>query len=131
MLLDLAIFITLLAFAVRACKAILSESVIFSEFNQSKVVASLVFLYPFGVLIKIFGAAYMPKLFAFGLAVACYMPALFIARKQSNQFQLSGTDRVRGAAEALTSVISGAFLGLIYLSVIILITYASSSYTGK
>lgn len=130
MLLDLAIFITLLVIALKASKAIRTQSAIFTEFEQSNVLALLVFLYPAGPIIKILGGAYFPAVMVFGLTTICYIPALVIARKQISVFQVAGTDRVRTSKDALTSVVSGAFIGLIYLSVVLVLTIAFSSYHG-
>ena len=130
MLLDLAIFITLFVIALKASNAIRTQSVIFTEFEQSNILALLVFLYPAGPIIKNLRGLYFPAVLVFGLAALCYIPALVIARKQSSVFQMAGTDRVRKSKEALTSVISGALVGLIYLSVVMVLTFAFSSYQG-
>lgn len=130
MLLDLAIFVTLLVIAISASKAIRTQSVIFAEFEQSNVLAFMVFLFPAGPLIMIFGAAIFPAIVVFILAAICYIPALLIARRQKSAFQMAWTDRVRASREALTGVISVAFIGLIYLSVVAVLTLAFTSYHG-
>lgn len=130
MLLHLAIFITLIVIAVKASKAIRAQSDTFAEFEQSKILAFLVFLYPAGPIFMNLSGAWFPAILVFALVATCYIPALVIARKQNSAFQMAGTDRVRASKEALTSVVSGAIIGLIYLSVVIVLTFAFSSYQG-
>ena len=126
-MIDIAILITLLIVSYKSSKSIRDNTEIFSEFNLSKVLIILVFLYPFGpVLLFIFGAI-LPQALLYPLVAACFLPQLVISNKQSNALSLSGTDRVKEAKDALSLASLGAIIGLIYLTVVIIMTYGITS----
>nr|BAF45178.1 hypothetical protein [uncultured bacterium] len=129
-LMFIVIFVTLLVIAVRVIRAIIIQSEIFDEFGQSKALLFLVPLYPVGPLLMSFGAAYLPVVFVNMLVACCYTPGLVVAKRQNSVFERAGTSRGRDAKEAVMSAFSGALIGIISLSALMVLSFAFSSYSG-
>jgi len=123
---DIAIFITLLIITYKSSKSLSDSSEIFKEFNVSRVLSVLVFIYPLGPLLLIFGSM-QPHILLYLLVAACFLPQLVIARKQINALNLLGTNRVKGATDALSLAWLGAIIGLIYLAVVLIMIFSISS----
>jgi len=124
---DIAILITLLFITYKSSKSLRDSSEIFKEFNVSRVLSVLVFIYPLGPLLLIFGST-QPRILLYLLVAACYLPQLVIARNQINTLSLFGTDRVKEATDALSLAWLGAIVGLIYLAVVLIIVFSVFSF---
>lgn len=124
-MLDLAFMIAFSVMAVRIAKTIWRETGIFREFHQPKTLALLVFLFPLGPFLLLFGARYLSLLVAVILAVGCYLPALLSARKIAYAFERAGTDRVKRALGAAREAFGMALVGLVYVTVVFTIAITS------
>ncbi len=130
-MIDLVIFITLLVIAIKAYRTIKENSNIFDEFNQSKILSALVLLYPLGPLLLLLGEAMFPRILLFVIVAACYLPALIIANRQNKAFECAGTDRVTAAKSGVSYASVGALAGLIYLSVVVVLSIAFTTYAAS
>lgn len=124
LIIDFTVIITLFYISYKASREILSNRKIFTEFNQSLILAIIVFIYPLGPILLYVGSFYVYKIILFPVLALCYLPQLLIAMKQTKIFEVAGTDRVNNAKEALSLVTVGSILGLIYVSIYVIIHYA-------
>lgn len=113
----LIIFFCIMAFHI--AKTARRETPIFREFNQSGALVFLVLLYPLGPVIYITTVYRLGWLVALLATVACYLPALFVARKHLSVFERAGTDRVKGAQSASSQAYGTAIIGLIYAGILL------------
>ena len=127
-MLDLAVTIAFCVMAVRIAKAIRQNAAIFREFNQPRTLAFLVFLFPLGPFILLFGIRYLPFLLVPIAAAGCYLPALLAARKPIQVFERAGTDRVNRALRASREAFGIAVGGLIYVAIVSLIAIVIGTY---
>jgi hypothetical protein len=113
--------------ALRISKVIRAEARVLAEFGQSRALATLVWLFPLGPYVALFGSFYTPFPVAFIAAAGCYLPALLVARRQSQALETSGTDRVRVARAAITEAFGTALAGVIFLAVGFAFTYGAKA----
>ena len=123
---DIAILITLLYISYKASKSLRNESEVLKEFNISNTLSFLVFIYPLGPVLLIFGAV-IPHIILYPLVAACFLPQLLLAIKQKSLLELTGTDRANKAKEALSLASLGAIVGLLYLAVVLVLVFAITS----
>jgi len=71
------------------------ESSILEEFGQPKSLVYSVLLFPLEPLVLTLGNLWPTSMLLFLLALACYVPALLVARSQGGVWEKSGTDRVQ------------------------------------
>ena len=121
---DIALFITLLYIAYKASKSLNKEPEILNEFGISKILSLLVYIYPLGPILLIFGAV-IPQIFLYPIVAGCYLPQLILAKKQSLILESVGTNRVKELENGISLAIIGAIIGLIYLGFIIIISISS------
>jgi len=121
---DIALFITLLFIAYRSSKAINNESEILNEFNISKILVFLVYIYPIGPILLVFGAV-IPQAILYPIVAVCYLPQLWLAKKQSLKLESAGTNRVKELSKGISLAIIGAIVGLLYLCFIIIVSISS------
>ena len=124
LIIDFGIIFTLIYISYKASSGILKNKEIFKEFNQSMLLSVIVYVYPLGPVFLYVGSLFLYKNILFPLLVLIYVPQLLIAKKQMKAFEMSGTDRVFGAKDALSFVTVGSILGLIYISIYAIIHYA-------
>src|SRR5713101_4532957 len=116
---DIAFLILFSVMAVRIAKAVSRESAIFREFNQSRALAIVVFLFPLGPIVLLVGSARLGLPLPFVLSAACFIPALILAQRNRQAFERAGTDRVKKAQGAVLEAFGIALAGLIYVSVLL------------
>jgi hypothetical protein len=121
---DIALLIFFSVMAYRIATAINRETKIFREFQQPRTLALLAMLFPFGPLVLLIGLSRLPFPLAFIGAAACYIPALYIARRLGLAFERAGTDRVKAAQDAISQAVSTSFVGLIYVSIYMVFSVA-------
>jgi hypothetical protein len=112
--------------AICIAMAVLRESAIFREFNQSRALGAVVLLYPFGPLVVLIGTWKLGTALAFALAAACYVPGFMIARSIGNALERAGTDRVKEARDIATQALGMAIAGFIYVATVFLLTFAAA-----
>src|SRR5262245_13711650 len=130
MVVDIALFIVFVAMAVRIARTVHAESAIFREFNQSRSIAALVFLFPLGPLVLLLGTSRLGWLVAVVLATACYLPALVAARRRVAAFDRAGTDRVHPAKNAASQAFGTALVGLLYVALVLVFILVGASQSG-
>ena len=116
-MLDMVLLIFFIVMAARIARTVVRESAIFREFNQSRSLAVAVLLFPLGPIALMalsFRLGWLPAAVA---ATACYLPALMIARRRIQVFELSGTDRTARAQGAATQAFGAAMVCFIYIAV--------------
>lgn len=123
-MLDVAFLILFCVMAIRIARAVLRESSIFREFNQSRALGVVVLLYPLGPLIAMVGAWKLGAVLALVLVAACYVPGFMIARGISYALERAGTDRVKGARSATSQALGTAIVGFIYVAALFVLTFA-------
>jgi hypothetical protein len=119
-MLDIVPLVVFALMAVRIVVTVLRHSAIFAEFGQSKVLVFLAPLFPVGPLLLLFFRNQSLAL-ALGAASACYLPALFVARRQIHAFDRAGTDRVKGALGATYQAFGTAIAGLVYIATVVVL----------
>ena len=124
---DIVLLIIFCLMAYRIATAIQRESPIFREFNQPKTLSLVVMLFPLGPIVLLVGASRLTYPLAFIGAAACYIPALLIARRVGRVFEMAGTDRVKNAQVAITQAFGTALVGLIYVAVLLIFTFAMAA----
>ena len=125
-MLDLAFFILFCVMAVRIALSVFRESAILREFNQSRVLAGVVFLFPLGSLVLLAGVARWGVFVAFPLAAACYIPGLMVAHRLSIALERTGTDRVKGIRNVASQAFGTALVGLAYVVAVAVLAFAIS-----
>lgn len=130
-MLDITLFVVFGVMAVRIARMVHAESAIFLEFNQSRSIAALVFLFPLGPLVLITGTFRLGWLVAVILAAPCYLPALVVARRRVAAFERAGTDRVHPAKSAVTEAFGTALAGLLYIAVVLAFFLVRASQPGE
>ena len=125
-MLDLAFFILFCVMSVRIARSVLRESAIFREFNQSRALGLVVFLFPLGSLVLFAGVGRLGALLAFPLAAICYVPGLIVAHRLGNALERAGTDRVKGVRSAASQAFGTALVGLAYVAAMFVLVVAIS-----
>ena len=120
----LAITLILLVLAYRSSRAILKNKLIFREFNETIILALLVCLYPLAPFLLVVLSPIIDKTLLFSMLLMFYIPQIFIARKQAEVFERSGTDKVEPAKKALNLAMIGAIIGVTYVLIHIIIFFA-------
>lgn len=115
-MLDIALLIVLFALGFRAFVGLRKESTVRKEFGYIRSLDWLTFLYPLGPIMLLVGQAFIPRLFLLVFVAIFYSCALFMASRQRNLLECSGTDRVRNALAATSSASLGALVGLVYVA---------------
>lgn len=126
--LDIALLIVFLVISVRVASSVRREALIFEEFKQPKLLAFLVFLFPFGPIMLYVLPHRVGWLPAAVIAAMCYLPALFNSRKRIKAFECSGTDRTQDAHKTAQAAFTASVIGLAYTSVIVLLFIATSDF---
>lgn len=129
-MIDISIFIVLLYVAVKTVASIRSNSDIFIEYGQSRILSGLVLLYPVGPILLLLGREIYPSVL-FSLAYMCYLPSLVVAIRQNRVFDCAGTDRVNGAKSSLSLATTGSIIGLLYISVIVVLAITISAISNS
>ena len=109
----------LIVFTVVSCKlapALLRQSAVLAEFGQSRSLVFAVATFTLGPVLLLLSPA-TGLAVAMPLALACYVPALVIARGQERVLQRAGTDRVNPARTAIEQTFGAALIGLVYIVV--------------
>jgi hypothetical protein len=125
-MLDIAFLILFCVMAIRIARAVLRESAIFREFNQSKALGVVALLYPLGPLIAMVGAWRLGAVLAYALAAACYVPGFVMARGIDHALERAGTDRVKGVRSAASEALGTAIVGFIYVAILYVLAFAVS-----
>ena len=114
-MLDLVLFIVLLAFAVDVVRRARRHAALFAEYQQSSIVLWLAFLLPLAPVSLLL----MPHRVGWGpavlVAVVCCLPVGTLARRQVKRFAASGTSKTRDAQEAAEKAVTGSLIGLVYV----------------
>ena len=127
----IALMIYFFVAAARISRAIEREAVIFEEFEQSKILKLLVWLFPIGPLLMLVGTLFVPFLVAFVLSLACYLPGMLVARSCIASFERAGTDRVKSAQDAATQVFGNAIGGLALSLAVLVIVLGAEMYAAS
>lgn len=125
-LFQVGFLILLCIMAIRIAMAVLRESAIFREFNQSRALGAVVLLYPLGPLVVLIGTWKLGAVLAFALSAACYVPGFMIARRVGNALERAGTDRVKEARSVATQALGTAIAGFIYVAAVFLLIFAAA-----
>lgn len=107
----IVLFIVLLVLAIKAALAVKKQSDLFSEFEQSKMVALLAFAGPVVPVLLMF----LPNIISFVLGFLISVVLFLVPRKQKENFEIKGRDKVALAIEALDKVQVIAVVTFIYL----------------
>ena len=116
--------------AVHAAIAIRREAKVLAEFGQSTALAGIVWLFPLGPLLLEFGPRTMQFPLPQSLALACYLPAIAVARKQIRALEAARNERTRGAQHAAERVFGIAVAGVLYVLVSLGMAIAMRSAQG-
>lgn len=109
-------FIFFAVMSYRVFPALRRQAAVLAEFGQAPSLAYWTLLFPLGVLILMIGSYYLIFLLAYILALACYLPAMVISRRQARALDRAGTDRVQKAQAALNLAFGTALVGVIYVA---------------
>ena len=112
----------MLIISYKASSAIRKNSLIFSEFNLSKVLSLLVYTYPLAPIL-IMTNNETAILLLYSLVLIGYIVSLVISKKQSVVLSHAGTDRVNSAKDALSLVTLGASISIGYLFLMLVISF--------
>ena len=123
-MIDVVFLILFFVMAVRVAISVYRESAIFREFKQSRALGVFVFLFPLGPVALIAGVGRLGAVVAFALAAACYIPGLMMARRVGYALERAGTDRVKRARSAASQALGTAIIGLLYVAVLFVLTFA-------
>lgn len=121
-MLDIIFIVFFGVMAIRVAVAVVQESRIFREFNQSRSLALVVLLFPLGPIVYLASVFRLGWVIAVIAAAACYLPGLVIARQRLSAFERAGTDRVRKARNAATQAFGTAIAGLLYSAIVLVFT---------
>jgi len=127
----IVLMIYFLVAASRISSAIGREAAIFEEFKQSRILKVLVWFFPVGPLLMLVGTLLTPFLVGFVLCLACYLPGMLAARKCMAAFERAGTDRVKGAQDAVTQVFGNAIGGLAFTFAVLVIVLSAEMYAPR
>jgi O-antigen/teichoic acid export membrane protein len=120
---DIALLVFFCVMTFRIVTAVRRESKLFQEFRQPGTSLSVaVMLFPIGPIVMFAGTARLPFPLAFVGAAACYVPALFVARRISQALERTGTDRVKPIQSTSSQAFGTALVGLGY--VVLLLVFA-------
>jgi hypothetical protein len=100
--------------AVQAGRAIRREAAALDRFRELRALAGLAWLFPFGPALLEFGGRLLPFPLAPSLALACYLPAIAVARKLIRAFDAAGDETLAGARLATERVFGVAVAGVLY-----------------
>lgn len=128
-MLNIVLFLTFIFFIVVSIKLyrqLGEERAIFAEFGQPLALRGTSLLFPLAPLILIFLKMYAGWLPAIFLGYVCYVPSLVLSRESIRAFEHSGTGRTRKALAASQKAFGTALVGIVYVSVLFLIYFASS-----
>lgn len=127
----IVIFLSFVFIAIKSFVIIKGSSPIFAEFGLSKILLALVFFYPLGPLILLISGGVVTRIIVFIIAILCYLPSLLIASRQNNVFERAGTDRVFAAQRSLSYASTGAIVGLLYTTIVIIFSVAVSGIANS
>jgi hypothetical protein len=119
---DLALMIFFFVMTYRVAAALYREAAIFREFEQPRSLGLLVLLFPLGPFVLYIGMLRLPLPLAFVGAAACYIPALYLARRMGLALERARTDRVKGAQDAVAGAFGTALAGMIYVALHLIFT---------
>ncbi len=125
-MLEIALLLFFGGMAICISKVLRSEAITLEIYGVSHSLYLLVFLFPLGPTILLYGSFYAPLVFsAFG-ALLCYVPVLIIAKHQARKLQTAGTDRVAKAEKAIAAAFEIALVGIIFVVVATAITWGAT-----
>jgi hypothetical protein len=111
--------------AVQAGRAIRREGAALARFRELRALAALAWLFPLGPLLLEFGPRVLRFPLAPSLALACYLPAIAVARKLIRAFDAAGDEQLSGARLAAERVFGVAVAGVLYVLVTLGMTMAA------
>jgi hypothetical protein len=126
-MLDFVLLVFFGVMAARIAHLVWRETAIYREFNQSRSLGYLVFLFPVGPILALTTTFRLGWLVALVLVLGCYLPGFIAARRHLSFFERAGTDRVKSAESAASQAYGTAIVGFIYTSLLLIFTLAASS----
>lgn len=115
--------------AIRSANSLRRESALFREFNAPETLVPFIYLFPIGPLALLLFPMPVGLLPAALVALACYLPALYLLKTVRAIFERSGTDRTKGIQDALGIVFITGIGGVVYViartSIILLVNAGS------
>jgi hypothetical protein len=116
---------------VQAARAIRREAAAVARFRALRGLANFAWLFPFGPLLLEFGSRVVRFPLAPALALACYLPAIAVARKLIHDFDVASDERLGGARLVVERVFGVAVAGVLYVLVTLgMMIVAGSSHVG-
>ncbi len=116
-MLGFIITILFLVMAIHIARVVVQESAIYSEFGQSRGLAGAVALFPLGPVALMALTFRLGQLPAAIVALACYLPAMVISRRQFRVFDQSGTDRTKQSQHAVSRAFAASIVGILYVAI--------------
>jgi len=116
--------------AVQAGRAIRREAAALARFRELRALSGLTWLFPLGPVLLEFGPRVMRFPLAPSLALACYLPAIAVARKLIRAFDAAGDERLAGARLVTERVFGVAVAGVLYVLVTLGMMMAARGHGG-
>ena len=126
-LLILVVTVVFGVIALRVARSVLKDAAVYREFQQTKSLALVVFLYPLGPPLLFAGPARVGWLLSVLVAIGCYLPGLFISMRNRRAFERAGWDRAVSALHSTSVASATAVGGLVYVALVAGLVLAFSS----
>jgi hypothetical protein len=127
-------FIVIVAFfcvvAVQVGLAVRRESAVLGAHGLGRGLAALAWLFPLGPIWLEYGSPRLPFPLAPALALACFLPAIALARKHLRVLEGAGDPSVAGAYAIAVRVIGIGIAGVLYVLVTLGLNVATRSHGG-
>jgi hypothetical protein len=114
-------FLVIVAFfcviAVQVGLAVRRDADVLAAHGLGRALSAFAWLFPVGPLWLQYGGQHLPFPLAPALALACYLPAIAVARRQVRVLEAAGDERAAGAQANAVRVIGFGIAGVLYVLV--------------
>jgi hypothetical protein len=114
-MIEIIVLIVMTVAAVRSANTLRRQRALFREFNASETIIPLIYLFPIGPLVLLVFPMFVGVFSSALLALACYLPALYLLRSIRAVFEQSGTDRTKEIQDALSIIFITGLGGVVYV----------------
>ncbi|MBT2771100.1 hypothetical protein J7J47_02495 [Halomonas sp. ISL-60] len=114
---DIVAFLVFLIFTPKIIRTIRSESAIYDEFGQRKILPVFLLLLPASPVLLMVVSFTIHWVAGAIVAALCFLPVLIIARQDTKAFEISGTSRTDRAKGAANMAFSAALVGFLYIGI--------------